>query len=430
MKEAPTVDIRADEEEKKTFFGKMLDCFYITVGTAVISLIGFFVFAFISEAAYNPLAESEGAAENIVSEARTSLLSDSGKDGSAVAGDEVFSPPLSSVSTVSERTTLKMVTADPPGREVETSFPSDSSNKDVPVRRSSLSAPFAAEHVSAEDGSSEESQPGSVASAGQQGRRVARNPRQSRIPTLIPVVPGSISQSYHIGDQGPDVQAAQVLLNQTSCPVAQSGPGFKGGETIFFGNLTAGAVICYQEIKGLRTTGELTPDLYDLLVADYRSVLTEAPPVAKPTETQVETSAVPETTPPVFTIPEEISLPTVEDLFSHCPPPIRLRLQVERDAQLVDLPVEVWCSYNEYLYRSIRDLPSDFTFDAFGGTVDKTFCLENLPTERGFSATTRLCYALLEGMRGRGDSVVFLSDDLPRIGLITIRRVFDPTLRR
>ena len=91
----------------------------------------------------------------------------------------------------------------------------------------------------------------------------------------------SIRWSYRLGDSDilktREVRRAQVLLNNTSCPVATSGPGSSGSETDYFGPKMDAAIRCYQKLQGLPVDGVLTPALYASLVAPVDTSATYSP---------------------------------------------------------------------------------------------------------------------------------------------------------
>ena len=88
----------------------------------------------------------------------------------------------------------------------------------------------------------------------------------------VPTIPDGITGSYAaVGSVNEEVRAAQMLLNQTACPVAVSGVGSVGRETNYFGGLTRAAVVCYQHLRGVAADGVLTPALYADLYTAYHS---------------------------------------------------------------------------------------------------------------------------------------------------------------
>jgi hypothetical protein len=62
-----------------------------------------------------------------------------------------------------------------------------------------------------------------------------------------PTPTNSSARDLETGDRGTDVQALQILLNYLGYQLANEGPGSPGNETDFFGALTRGAVIRYQQ---------------------------------------------------------------------------------------------------------------------------------------------------------------------------------------
>ena len=93
---------------------------------------------------------------------------------------------------------------------------------------------------------------------------VVPDAEQVEVPTLVvPVVPEvqappvetsstfSYTRNLAVGSQGSDVRALQQFLNQAGYLVASSGPGSRGSETDYFGELTRQALARYQEDNGL-----------------------------------------------------------------------------------------------------------------------------------------------------------------------------------
>ena len=76
-------------------------------------------------------------------------------------------------------------------------------------------------------------------------------------------VSATISKTYQPGDSDPEIRDAQILLNRTYCRLATVGAGSPGNETNSFGPKLRAAIICYQTLRGLPTTGILTPELYN-----------------------------------------------------------------------------------------------------------------------------------------------------------------------
>ena len=73
---------------------------------------------------------------------------------------------------------------------------------------------------------------------------------------------GSTTETvYELGDSHPDIQEAQQLLNQTTCPVADTGAGSPGQETRYFGSKTRLAVLCYRQAHSLTITATITEAL-------------------------------------------------------------------------------------------------------------------------------------------------------------------------
>ena len=72
----------------------------------------------------------------------------------------------------------------------------------------------------------------------------------------------SVQGGAHVfGSTHPDIRQAQVYLNGTPCPVAQTGPGSPGQETAYFGTKTQQALACYQRLHALPVTNAITPML-------------------------------------------------------------------------------------------------------------------------------------------------------------------------
>ena len=61
------------------------------------------------------------------------------------------------------------------------------------------------------------------------------------------------------GDSHPEVKQMQILLNRTSCTVAEVGAGSSGNETEYFGPKTEDALFCFQSAVGLNQTGTFDP---------------------------------------------------------------------------------------------------------------------------------------------------------------------------
>ena len=76
-------------------------------------------------------------------------------------------------------------------------------------------------------------------------------------------------QGHPLGSTHPDIRQAQVYLNGTPCPVAQTGAGSPGQETTYFGTKTQQALTCYQRLHNLPTTNTITSTLLTHLSAHY-----------------------------------------------------------------------------------------------------------------------------------------------------------------
>lgn len=77
------------------------------------------------------------------------------------------------------------------------------------------------------------------------------------------------------------------------------------------------------------------------------------------------------------------------------------------------VPDEVWCTYNEHLYRRISELREGRSFFIGGQEVGTEFCLGALGMERTYSPSTRLCHAFLR--MAENGTVEYLPDGLPRL---------------
>ena len=107
------------------------------------------------------------------------------------------------------------------------------------------------------------------------------NPQTINIP-----IPASITATYSLGESHSDIKAAQILLNQTTCPVATTGAGSPGNETTYLGPLTQTALRCFQGQQGLTQDGILTPALYATIVTTVQAGGQSAPaPDGTPTHT-------------------------------------------------------------------------------------------------------------------------------------------------
>ncbi|MDR3489298.1 MAG: Ig-like domain-containing protein [Bradyrhizobium sp.] len=67
------------------------------------------------------------------------------------------------------------------------------------------------------------------------------------------------AQNHQLYDFGLDIRALQQFLNTHGFIVAAAGPGSLGNETIYFGLMTYGALVNFQQSNGLPATGYLGP---------------------------------------------------------------------------------------------------------------------------------------------------------------------------
>lgn len=65
----------------------------------------------------------------------------------------------------------------------------------------------------------------------------------------------SFTRNLAIGSTGSDVMDLQLFLNDNGYPIAASGPGSSGDESIYFGPKTAAALMKFQTAHGLPATG-------------------------------------------------------------------------------------------------------------------------------------------------------------------------------
>ena len=66
-----------------------------------------------------------------------------------------------------------------------------------------------------------------------------------------------VKKEFVLGDRSETIWEAQVKLNKTDCPVAQSGAGSPEQETTYLGSRTQQALRCFQRSRGLEVTGTL-----------------------------------------------------------------------------------------------------------------------------------------------------------------------------
>lgn len=69
----------------------------------------------------------------------------------------------------------------------------------------------------------------------------------------------SFDRDLSVGMTGDDVKALQVYLNTNGFPLAASGIGSQGEETVYFGELTRRALVLFQEAHGLPAWGYFGP---------------------------------------------------------------------------------------------------------------------------------------------------------------------------
>ena len=69
----------------------------------------------------------------------------------------------------------------------------------------------------------------------------------------------TFSQNLQLWDQGPDILALQQWLNANGYPLAQTGPGSPGQETDIFGPHTYRALVQFQAVHGIPSTGFFGP---------------------------------------------------------------------------------------------------------------------------------------------------------------------------
>ena len=133
--------------------------------------------------------------------------------------------------------------------------------------------------------------------------------------TVRVLFPARITTTYTLGSTHNDIKAAQILLNQTLCPVttASANAGSQTRETEYFGGQTEQAVRCFQRFIGQAATGSITPALYSALLAAVQNG-TAAPgaagtqPIQQPIQQPVQEEqprAEPAPIAPQVTIPRE-----------------------------------------------------------------------------------------------------------------------------
>ena len=146
-----------------------------------------------------------------------------------------------------------------------------------------------------------------------------QTPPQTPAPSakIVPVaLPARVTATYSLGDTHKHVRAAQILLNQTSCPVTSSGPGSPGRETTYFGSLTQRAITCFQRARRLPEDGTLTPRLYAALLSAARAGAAAPPARQTPTPEQRTPTSAPQLAPtpvqpiaetPGVTVPDRVA---------------------------------------------------------------------------------------------------------------------------
>ena len=83
--------------------------------------------------------------------------------------------------------------------------------------------------------------------------------------------PFSATAVYQSGDLDPAIRDAQVFLNSTDCPVAQTGVGSSRKEVLSFLPSVEQAVSCYQRRHALPVTGTLMPSVFQHFVLAYNA---------------------------------------------------------------------------------------------------------------------------------------------------------------
>ena len=81
------------------------------------------------------------------------------------------------------------------------------------------------------------------------------------------MLPGTITETYTLGDRGAVIQRAKELLNATACKISPTGVDSAGNETDVFTQFTVYAIRCYQAQNNLPVTGNLDPATWENLVA-------------------------------------------------------------------------------------------------------------------------------------------------------------------
>ena len=119
-------------------------------------------------------------------------------------------------------------------------------------------------------------------------------PQSVSAQTVRVLFPSHLTETYRVGDTHNTVKAVQILLNQTACPVTDSGAGSQTRESEHFGFLTEQAVRCFRHLTGQVANGTITPTFYATLLNAVKtgSVSRAAPQQREPREQSI-TPALP-----------------------------------------------------------------------------------------------------------------------------------------
>ena len=145
--------------------------------------------------------------------------------------------------------------------------------------------------------------------------------------TVRVLFPARITTTYTLGSTHNDIKAAQILLNQTLCPVttASANAGSQTRETEYFGGQTKQAVECFQRFIGQAVTGSITPALYSALLSAVQNG-TASPQVQLIQNQQPlpqERQAAPESA-PTLTAPQLPLAPILPDLKPAVTPQVKV----------------------------------------------------------------------------------------------------------